>query len=122
MSPFVPHRLSIHLTALAPVTSCAPFFFLTSVFTRPIIYIILGYTTLLVWSLRTYSDRESSFLLLVNGVGGGFGMVGEVWLVWCGWCGVGWGGVRGWGWVCLCSFDFVWRHVLCQTLLVLPVL
>ncbi|KAG2059574.1 hypothetical protein BDR06DRAFT_664061 [Suillus hirtellus] len=43
---------------------------------------------------------------------GGCAVVGVVW-----WCGVG-----GWGWVCLCSFDFVWHHVLCQTSLVLPIL
>lgn len=76
-------------------------FFLASGFACSIIYIILGYTTLLVWPLRTYSDRESSFLLVVNGVVGWWGGVGVS--------------------KCLCSFDFVWRHVLCRTLLALPV-
>lgn len=54
-------------------------FFLASGFACSIIYIILGYTTLLVWPLRTYSDRESSFLLVVNGMGDGLEVIGVVW-------------------------------------------
>lgn len=63
-------------------------FFLASVFACSIIYIILGYTTLLVWPLRTsLGDRESIFLLMVNGVGDGRGVVSGVGL-----CSVGsWG-------------------------------
>lgn len=77
--------------------------FLASVLRGSIIYIILGYTTLLVWPLRTYSDRESSFFAGGEWCG---------WWFWGGWC--GWLGLRN---ACV-AFDFVWRHVLCRALLV----
>jgi hypothetical protein len=77
-------RVSLCSTSLVRPSHCSctrhilrSVLFLASVFRGSIIYIILGYTTLLVWPLRTCSDRESSFfLLVVNGVGGGFGVVG----------------------------------------------
>jgi hypothetical protein len=80
-------RVSLCSTSLVHPSRCSctrhilrSVLFLVSVFRGSIIYIILGYTTLLVWPLRTYSDRESSFFAGGEWCG---------WWFWGGWCGCG---------------------------------